>query len=91
LLKRLDIPVDNDLKMQFQSPNYVLYDLLTNKLERVELKLSQDAYKKYKKKKIAKLTSSYSEENYDNQNALTSLNIVERQYSDIDYVRQASY
>jgi hypothetical protein len=43
----------------------VLYDLLTNKLERVELKLSQDAYKKYKKKKIAKLTSSYSEENYD--------------------------
>jgi hypothetical protein len=51
--------------MQFQSPNYVLYDLLTNKLEGVELKLSQDAYKKYKKKKIAKLTSSYSEENYD--------------------------
>jgi hypothetical protein len=65
LLKRFDIPVDNDLKMQFQSPNYALYDLLTNKLERVELKLSQDAYKKYKKKKIAKLTSSYSEENYD--------------------------
>ena len=65
LLKRFDIPVDNDLKMQFQSPNYVLYDLLTNKLERVGLKLSQDAYKKYKKKKIAKLTSSYSEENYD--------------------------
>ena len=43
----------------------MLYDLLTNKLERVELKLSHDAYREYKKKKIAKLTSSYSKEDYD--------------------------
>ncbi len=65
LLKRFNTQVDKDLKIQFQSPNYVLYDLLTNKLERVELKLSHDAYREYKKKKIAKLTSSYSKEDYD--------------------------
>jgi hypothetical protein len=91
--------------MQFQSPNYALYDLLVNK-KRIELKLNQDEYREYKKKKIVELTSSYSKEDYDilstetaslgrclleYQNALTSLNIVERQYSDIDYVRQASY
>ena len=65
LLKRFNIPVANDLKMQFQSPDYVLYDLLTNKLERIELKLSHDAYIKYKKKKISELTSSYSAEDYN--------------------------
>jgi hypothetical protein len=64
LLKRFDIPVDNDLKMQFQSPNYALYDLLVNK-KRIELKLNQDEYREYKKKKIVELTSSYSKEDYD--------------------------
>ena len=65
LLKRFNIPVVNDLKMRFQSSNYWLYDLLTNKFERIELKLSHDAYREYKKKSIAKLTSSYSKEDYD--------------------------
>ncbi|MCF6202947.1 MAG: hypothetical protein L3J59_04635 [Methylococcaceae bacterium] len=65
MLKRFSIQAGKDLKTQFQSPNYVLYDLLTNKLERVELKLGHDAYREYKKKKIAKLTSSYSQEDYD--------------------------
>jgi len=65
LLKRFNIQTDKDLKIRFQSPSYMLYDLLTNKLERVELKLSHDAYREYKKKKIEKLTSSYSKEDYD--------------------------
>ncbi len=65
LLKRFDIPVDNNLKIQFQSPDYVIYDLLTNKFERIELKLSHNAYREYKMKSIAKLTSSYSKEDYD--------------------------
>ena len=38
LLKRFNIPIEEKLKIQFQSPSYVLYDLLTNKFERVELK-----------------------------------------------------
>jgi hypothetical protein len=50
--------------MQFQSPNYALYDLLVNK-KRIELKLNQDEYREYKKKKIVELTSSYSKEDYD--------------------------
>lgn len=65
LLKRFNIQVEEELKVQFQSPDYMLYDLLTNKFERVELKLSHDAYREYKKKKIAKLTTSYSKEDYD--------------------------
>ena len=65
LLKRFNVPVVNDLKMQFQSPDYLLYDLLTNKFERIELKLSHDAYREYKKRGIEKLTSSYSKEDYD--------------------------
>lgn len=40
LLKRFDIQTEQSLKEKFQSPEYSLYDLLTNKLERVELKLS---------------------------------------------------
>lgn len=65
LLKRFDIQVEESLKAQFQSPEYTLYDLLTNKLERVELKLSHDAYREYKKRKIDTLTASYSEKDYD--------------------------
>jgi len=65
LLKRFNIRVEEELKVQFQSLEYSLYDLLTNKFERVELKLSHDAYREYKKKEIAKLTSSYSKEDYD--------------------------
>lgn len=65
LLKRFDIQVEESLKTQFQSPEYMLYDLLTNKLERVELKLNHDAYREYKNKKIDTLTASYSEEDYD--------------------------
>lgn len=65
LLKRFGIQVEESLKTQFQSPEYSLYDLLTNKLERVEFKLSHDAYSEYKNKKIDTLTASYSEEDYD--------------------------
>lgn len=65
LLKRFNIQVKKSLKAQFQSPEYVLYDLLTNKLERIELELSHDAYRKYKDQTIEELTSSYSEEDYD--------------------------
>ena len=64
LLKRFNIPIEEKLKIQFQSPSYVLYDLLTNKFERVELKLNHDAYREYKKKKIAEFTGSYSKEDY---------------------------
>jgi hypothetical protein len=65
LLKRFDIKPEKSLKALFQSPEYTLYDLLTNKLERVELKLSHDAYREYKNRKIDTLTASYSEEDYD--------------------------
>lgn len=65
LLKRFDIQIEESLKAQFQSPEYTLYDLLTNKLERVELKLSHDAYREYKNNKINKLTASYSDEDYE--------------------------
>ena len=65
LLERFNIQAEETLKAQFQSPEYVLYDLLTNKLERIELELSHDAYREYKYQKIEKLTSSYSEEDYD--------------------------
>ncbi len=65
LLKGFNIPVEEELIVCFQTPEYKLYDLLTNKLERVELKLSHDAYRKYKQKKIAKFTALYSEEDYD--------------------------
>lgn len=65
LLKRFNIQAEESLKAQFQSPDYVLYDLLTNKLERVELKLNHDAYREYKNKKIDKLTALYSEEDYE--------------------------
>lgn len=65
LLKRFNIQAEESIKAQFQSPEYVLYDLLTNKLERIELKLSHDAYREYKNRKIEELTSSYSEEDYD--------------------------
>lgn len=64
-LKRFDIQVEESLKSQFQSPEYTLYDLLTNKLERLELELSHDAYREYKNKKIDTLTASYSDEDYD--------------------------
>ncbi len=66
LLKRFNIQAEEELDTQFQTPEYMLYDLLTDKLERVELKLSHDAYREYKKKKIEKLTLSYSKEDYDN-------------------------
>ena len=65
LLKRFDIQTEEPLRARFQSPEYSLYDLLTNKLERVELKLNQDAYREYTKKKIDELTASYLEEDYD--------------------------
>lgn len=65
LLKRFNIQAEETLTAQFQSSEYVLYDLLTNKLERIELELSHDAYREYKNHKIEKLTSSYSEEDYD--------------------------
>ncbi len=65
LLKRFNIQVEEVLKARFQSPDYELYDLLTDKLERVELKLSHDAYREYKKNKIANLTSCYSKADYD--------------------------
>lgn len=65
LLKRFDIQTEETLKEKFQSPEYSLYDLLTNNLERVELKLSHDAYREYTKKKIDALTVSYLEEDYD--------------------------
>jgi len=65
LLKRFNVQAGNDLKALFQSSDYELYDLLTNKFERVELKLSGDAYRKYKSKKIERLTSTYSKEDYD--------------------------
>lgn len=65
MLKRFNIQTEEWIQTQFQSPEYALYDLLTNKLERAELKLSHDAYKEYKNKKIDELTTSYSEEDYD--------------------------
>jgi hypothetical protein len=50
LLKRFNIPVD-DIEVRFQSPDYALYDLLTNN--------------ECREKSITKLTSSYSKEDYD--------------------------
>jgi hypothetical protein len=66
LLKRFNLQAEEALKVRFQTPEYMIYDLLTNRFERVELKLSHDAYIEYKKKKIEKLTLSYSKEDYDN-------------------------
>ena len=65
LLKRFDIQADKDLKIRFQSPNYLIYDLLINEFERVESQLDRDAYREYKKKKIAKLILFYSKKDYD--------------------------
>lgn len=65
LLNRFNISTETGLEKLFQSPSYVLYDLLTNKLERIKLKLSLDSYREYKKKKIAKFTSSYSRQDYE--------------------------
>jgi hypothetical protein len=65
LLGNLDIQSKESLRVQYQSAEYELYDLLTNKLERAELKLSNGSYKKYRNKKILELTASYSEEDYD--------------------------
>lgn len=65
LLKRFNIQVEEELITRFQSPDYKLYDLITNRLERAELKLSHDNYEEYKKKKITKLTYSYSEKDYE--------------------------
>ena len=65
-LKRFNIELEENLNVQFKSPEYLFYDLLTNKLERVELRLDcGDKYREYKRKKIAKLTLSYSKEDYD--------------------------
>lgn len=64
LLNRLKIQTKKALNMRFQSPGYMLYDLLTNKLEMIEL--GHDAYEEYKKKEIERLTLSYSKEDYDN-------------------------
>jgi hypothetical protein len=65
LLKRFDIKIEDTLKAKFQSPECSLYELLTNKLVRAELKLSADAYRVYIKEKLDALTSSYLEEDYD--------------------------
>ena len=65
LLKRFNIEAEGSLRAQFKSPEYKIYDLITNKLERAELKLSIGVYEKYKKKKIKRLTSLYVEEDYD--------------------------
>ena len=65
LLKRFNISVGNALKVQFQSSDYALYNLLTNIFEKIELKLGHDAYTEHKKKKISELTSSYSKEDYN--------------------------
>jgi hypothetical protein len=65
LLKRFDIQIEESLKAKFQSPEYSLYDLLTNKLGRVELKLSPDAYRVYINEELDAMTSSYLEEDYD--------------------------
>ena len=65
LLKRFNISTEEKLKAQFKTSTYALYNLLTNKFERMELKLSHDAYREYKKKKIAEFTTSYSKEDYD--------------------------
>lgn len=65
LLRRLKIPFEEDLKTLFQSTSYELYDLLTNKFDRIELKLSHDEYREYKKKKIRGFTKSYSRDDYD--------------------------
>lgn len=64
-LNRFNISTESGLKKLFQSTSYVLYDLLTNKFERIELKLSSDAYREYKKKKITEFTNSYSRQDYD--------------------------
>jgi len=66
LLKRLKISVDEKLKILFQSTNYELYELLTDRLERMELELSDGDYRKYQKKKIEKFTKSYSVSDYSN-------------------------
>lgn len=67
LLKRFNIPVKEELKIRFKSSSYVLYDLLTNKLEKKRLAHSQDqnAYRRYEKKEIAGFMGSYAKENYD--------------------------
>lgn len=64
LLKRFKIEVNEKLNKKFKSTNYGLYDLLTNKFERIEQKLGYREYTEYKKKKLAKETELYSEEDY---------------------------
>ncbi len=65
LLKRFNILTEEKLKALFQSAHYALYDLLANKLERIELKLSHEEYREYRNKKIAEFTKPYSKEDYD--------------------------
>ncbi len=64
LLKRLQIPFDDTLKKHFRSTSYEFYEFLTDRLERMELKLSHEDYREYQKKKIAKLTKSYLVNDY---------------------------
>lgn len=65
LLHRLKIPYEDSFKMLFKSSTFELYDLLSNKLERIELKLKHDEYQKYKEKKINRLTETYNANNYE--------------------------
>jgi len=65
MLERFNIPNENEMKERFQSPIYSIYDLFTNRLDKKELKLSHEEYRKYSGQKIVEFTSSYSNKDYD--------------------------
>lgn len=64
LLNRLKIPHEDSIKKLFHSNSFELYDLLSNKLERIELELNPDEYQKYKEKKIEEITDAYDVNEY---------------------------
>jgi hypothetical protein len=53
------------VKSVFKSKSYELYDLLTDRFARIELKLSHEAYQEYKKRKIKDFTESFTIDDYD--------------------------
>ncbi|MFI4912730.1 MAG: hypothetical protein ACIAQZ_13780 [Sedimentisphaeraceae bacterium JB056] len=60
MLKRLGLSYDKEIETSFTSATYYLYNLFTNKMDKAELKLNHKDFEEYRKKKISKLTRSFS-------------------------------
>lgn len=61
-----NVPVEDKIKKIFQSDTYLLYDLLTNRMQKKELEMSSEEFRKYQKEKIAELTLDNTEQDYQN-------------------------